>query len=62
MTDASGDPVTAVGSSNDITLSLKTLTCVTAGIGDEGNAGTGHTARILLGGQINNGSKWASWS
>ena len=54
MTDAAGDPVTAYGAWNDITLSQKTLTCVTAGIGDEGNSGTGHTARILLGGQINN--------
>ena len=50
MLNSSGQRATAWAAFNDITLSSQTLKCVTAG----GDAGTGHTSRILLGGQSGN--------
>ncbi len=46
-----GTRVLAFGSRQQITLSSQTLKCVTAA---DGQAGTGQTSRILLGGQANN--------
>jgi hypothetical protein len=50
MRDGTGARATAWGADNDITLNSQTLKCVTAG----GDAGTGHTSRILLGGNAGN--------
>src|SRR5581483_8752067 len=50
MKDSSGARATAWGAVQEITLNSQTLKCVVAG----GDAGTGHTSRILLGGVAGN--------
>ena len=54
MLDPVGDRAIAWGAFQEITLSSQTLKCVTREGTPDGLAGTGHTSRILLGGNSGN--------